>query len=580
MAQVRFLDQVPVGVYESDGGGQSVNIYYSSSLVLANVPLINFTGSVDVYQQVISGSNGVTVDISGFPYSGSAVITGSLIISSSDGGPALLVYGNSIFTGSLYVTGSVVANSFTGSLLGTASNAVSSSFAQTASFVNPLSQSVFITGSLTVTGSINATSLTGSFTGSVAAPGTTTQVVYNSGSVLGADSGFVYSGSRVGIGIATPSASLHISGSSNSILLEVDSPAANNILYISGSGNVGIGTSNPSVKLQVNGVTRFQDPGSNSAIVMTYGTGGWIQVIDTGNTEAIRLRTGGASYINTGQSFLIGTTTDSARLTVRGSGATSSTTALLVQNANASASLAVLDNGTVSIATSSYASMNYGVVPNLYVPTNTFLDGTIQLPTTLRIIATGGGINFGQQSAPSSNSNLFFGNNSSGVYYGNYLSLPVSLIVNNNPFLKVFSSGNVTIDNNGGDNGYKLDVAGTGRFTSNLTVTGSVIIDGGLFDTLSTGSLATGSTLIYSVNTGSYSAGFFDYYAISGSNGRSGTVMSFWSGSQIQYTDNSTPDVGDTSNFAFSMSLAGSNAQLFASASSNSWTVKTSFRTF
>jgi hypothetical protein len=86
--------------------------------------------------------------------------------------------------------------------------------------------------------------------------------------------------------------------------------------------------------------------------------------------------------------------------------------------------------------------------------------------------------------------------------------------------------------------------------------------------------------LIYSVNTASYNAGFFDYYTISGSNGRSGTVMSFWTGSQIQYTDNSTPDVGDTSNFAFSMSLAGSNAQLFASASSDSWTVKTSFRTF
>ena len=39
MAQVRFLDQVPVGVFDpntnSGGGGQSVNIYYSSSLVLA-----------------------------------------------------------------------------------------------------------------------------------------------------------------------------------------------------------------------------------------------------------------------------------------------------------------------------------------------------------------------------------------------------------------------------------------------------------------------------------------------------------------------------------------------------------------
>jgi hypothetical protein len=67
-------------------------------------------------------------------------------------------------SGSVTVTGSVIATSFTGSLLGTASlattssyvlNAVSASFASTASFVNPLNQNVIITGSLTViTGSL------------------------------------------------------------------------------------------------------------------------------------------------------------------------------------------------------------------------------------------------------------------------------------------------------------------------------------------------------------------------------------------------------------------------------------------
>ena len=38
-----------------------------------------------------------------------------------------------------------------------------------------------------------------------------------------------------------PSASLHISGASNSALFEIDSPTQNNILHISGSGRVGIG---------------------------------------------------------------------------------------------------------------------------------------------------------------------------------------------------------------------------------------------------------------------------------------------------------------------------------------------------
>jgi hypothetical protein len=67
---------------------------------------------------------------------------------------------------------------FTGSMLGTASyaaQALSSSYATTASYVQNAQSASYVSGS-------------------VIAPGLTTQIVYNSGSVLGADSGFVYSG--------------------------------------------------------------------------------------------------------------------------------------------------------------------------------------------------------------------------------------------------------------------------------------------------------------------------------------------------------------------------------------------------
>ena len=133
-------------------------------------------------------------------------------------------------------------------------------------------------------------------------------------------------------------------------------------------------------------------------------------------------------------------------------------------------------------------------------------------------------------------------------------------------FLFVSSSGNIVI--------------GTVNPSASLHVNGDTILSGSVFSSRQSGSLVVGSTLLYSISTSSYTAGFFDYYVLSGSNGRAGTVMSIWSGSSIQYTDNSTPDMGDTSNFAFSMSLASSNAQLFASASSVGWSVKTSFRTF
>ena len=63
----------------------------------------------------------------------------------------------------------------------------------------------------------------------------------------------IVSGSRTGMGLATPQAKLHISGASNSGLFEIDSPAVNNIIYVSGSGNVGIGTGTPTNTLQVSG---------------------------------------------------------------------------------------------------------------------------------------------------------------------------------------------------------------------------------------------------------------------------------------------------------------------------------------
>jgi len=61
---------------------------------------------------------------------------------------------------------------------------------------------------------------------------------------------------NVGIGLTTPTTKLHISGASNTGLLEIDSPAVNNILYVSGSGNIGINTNAPAYNLDVSGTLR------------------------------------------------------------------------------------------------------------------------------------------------------------------------------------------------------------------------------------------------------------------------------------------------------------------------------------
>jgi hypothetical protein len=69
---------------------------------------------------------------------------------------------------------------------------------------------------------------------------------------------FVGKSKSVSIGAGrNPSASLHISGASSAALLEIDSPAVNNIVYVSGSGRVGLGTGTPITTLDVSGSGRF-----------------------------------------------------------------------------------------------------------------------------------------------------------------------------------------------------------------------------------------------------------------------------------------------------------------------------------
>jgi hypothetical protein len=238
---------------------------------------------------------------------------------------------------------------------------------------------------------------------------------------------------RLNIGAITGSAKVLISGSSNSTLLEIDSPAVNNILYVSGSGNVGIGTSTPTSTLHVSGSTYIYKSGST--------------VLDIQGSQ--------------GQLFSVVDTLSGSLMSV---------------------------------------------------------------------------------------------NDVSGL-----------------PILEVFSDDRVVLGTYGAP---ALIITG-----SNAVFTGSVVIDGAFLDTVRTGSLATGSTLIYTVNTGSYQAGFFDYYINSGSNFRAGNIMAVFGAGTYRFTDAATPDIGNTTNLQFSMSMAGASAQLFASASTAGWTVKTTFRT-
>ena len=139
--------------------------------------------------------------------------------------------------------------------------------------------SSIISGSLTVTAPITGSGagLTNIPSAGLTAPGSDTQVLFNSDGSLAANSGLVYSGSRLGIGTTNPLAPLDVNGniySSGNLLvntifsrggssdLNLDGRAGYGVNVRSGStsiayfdydtANVGIGTTSPSYKLHIN----------------------------------------------------------------------------------------------------------------------------------------------------------------------------------------------------------------------------------------------------------------------------------------------------------------------------------------
>ncbi len=369
---------------------------------------------------------------------------------------------------------------------------------------------------------------------------------------------------KVGIGTSTPSASLHISGSSNSTLLEIDSPAVNNILYVSGSGNIGIGTSTPNYKLDVNGtintgigygnfttyspdaqfgaayvgeevkaaiVTARSNPATYAGVTIPGGSAALVfgtsygynvnfgnYIISVGDLNVRVNNTTQALYANTsGQIGIKYSGSLSANLQVRGSGTTSSTTALLVQNANATASLSVLDDGSVGIGTASpntgggltvgnpaytgggrfYQAGNATTIISggpageniTFGPSNRiflnagqtrFPGGSVQMASTLTL----GNIN-----ATGTNMLLMQGSITAGSALGRGIGMDTTLVAAANNDVLVGVDINPTFNNGGytGVTNLTLRVSGSSRFTGELLMSGSTqnrsvkLTDSGLY---------------------------------------------------------------------------------------------------
>jgi hypothetical protein len=206
------------------------------------------------------------------------------------------------------------------------------------------------------------------------------------------------------------------------------------------------------------------------------------------------------------------------------------------------------------------------------------------------------------------------------------ISSPLRLGTNNAENVRIASGGNVGINNTAP--AYRLDVTGDGNFSANLTATGSIkfpslsnsnqvnvvgydtstgqlfyqttsslsvtsasyaatsshAVDftiqntlnfaGTLTDYATVISSVAGSNNLFTQATGSYTSGFFKYTVSNGANARTGEMLAVWNGASVQFTDNSTLDIGSTTPVTCSVSLVGSDVLFNVQTNTSGWRIK------
>lgn len=410
----------------------------------------------------------------------------------------------------------VITGSFTGSLAGVSA---------TASYVNPLTQSLLVSGSSTYTfTSGDGLTLNRDGAGNYIQPITQPLVLYSPNSTI-----YQYINNS-GIGVNTvPSARFHVRGSgttssTTSFLVENSAATARltilddgtsafntNNLYISSSGNIGIGTTTPSFKLDVSGNIRILQ---NSIYMDSSGDPTIFGRNNVGSEQSriiVRSQSHGGMELGTRTGYLSfqagpGAYTERMRIT---------------------------NSGLIGIGTTAPSA-------SLHVVGNTILSGSTGTGSALTVYKSGSTVVSIQGSqgelfsiTDSLSGSLFSVSNISGL-----------------PILEVFSDNTTLI----------------GNYLDPMLVTTQLV------------TATSGSTTIYSLPTASYDGAFYDYVVRSGSNSRAGQIMAIWSGSSVNYTDNSTTDFGSTANLSFNVIVSGSNMVLRSTVTTGSWTVKTIIR--
>jgi len=190
------------------------------------------------------------------------------------------------------------------------------------------------------------------------------------------------------------------------------------------------------------------------------------------------------------------------------------------------------------------------------------------LPIDIRV--TGGTYSSGTATFTNNTGGTF---SVSGFSTGTSVTQGITGVTGNNG-LSASTTNNVTTIGFSGGN-----ISNPTNFTNGLTANTISLDSVPSLMTATATTVTTGTNNIYSIPTNTYNSFHIDYN-ISGSSGlRAGSVVGIWDGVNVDYTDTSTNDIGNTTPVTFLVALSGGNAILQASVTTSTWRIKTIIRT-
>ena len=235
---------------------------------------------------------------------------------------------------------------------------------------------------------------------------------------------------------------------------------------------------------------------------------------------------------------------------------------------------------TSSVGFSGDGSQLTGIVTNLNLTGSEGGTGTVALKTQGLILSGSNGVavTVTGQTVTISGSNATTTVRGVAAFTGSNFAVNGG-IVSSNPIN--FNGADINL---GGTHSFGLqNITPYGASTSDqVTFSGGAIISTVLYSSATDVDVDTGTEVVATVSTGSYDAAFFDYVVKKGSNYRAGTVMTVWESgtTNVEFTDTSTNDLGNTTDIVFTVDLVSATARLKATAASNDWSIKTAIRAF